>query len=294
MQYLSACPICKGSDLVPFLSCKDHSVSHETFDLQKCAQCGLVMTNPRPEEQQLGRYYASDAYISHSNKSPNLIGRIYKASRWFTLKWKLNLIEQHSAITPRSVLDFGCGTGSFLQVCKKNNLTVSGVEPAPLARAQANKNTETEIYPALSHVTGQFDVITLWHVLEHVAELNETLYQLKTRLVKSGTMFIAVPNLQSKDANQYREHWAALDVPRHLWHFQRPTMQKALEKHGLTCIKVLPMKLDAYYVSLLSEKYKNSGITFPNMAKAVYYGWRSNRAAIKTKEYSSLIYIVRA
>ena len=293
MQYLPACPICDAQDLKPYLLCKDHTVSHETFALEQCKQCGFVLTNPRPAEKDLTRYYQSEAYISHSNRSANAIEHIYKVSRRFTLKWKYGLLQTHSVIEPATILDFGCGTGAFLNECKKNNMKISGVEPSTIAREIAIKNTKATVWERASEIKDNYDVITLWHVLEHVPDLHETLHKLKNHLNQNGTMFIAVPNLKSPDAKKYLAYWAGYDVPRHLWHFSKDTMKRALERHRLNLVTTIPMPLDSYYVSLLSEKYKNGKNGVLNMAKAVLQGWQSNQQATKTSEYSSLIYIVR-
>jgi 2-polyprenyl-3-methyl-5-hydroxy-6-metoxy-1,4-benzoquinol methylase len=252
------------------------------------------MTNPRPEGKDLARYYHSDAYISHSNKGGNLIDQVYKIARRFTLKWKYNLIQTQTITKAKSILDYGCGTGAFLEQCKKHQMFISGVEPSAVARVQAQKQTSGEVVGDIAQLsTRSFDVITLWHVLEHVSELHGTITQLKTHLKENGTIFIAVPNLQSHDAKNYREHWAGFDVPRHLWHFSRKSMTTFVQLHELKVINVLPMRLDSYYVSLLSEKYKSGKSGFANINKALVQGWKSNREAHATNEYSSLIYVLR-
>lgn len=293
MEYLSACPVCQEKNFNPYLACEDHTVSHETFHLQKCQRCGFVVTNPRPTEAELPKYYLSEAYISHSDKSLSLIDQVYKLSRTFTLKWKYALIHKHCVTKPSSVLDYGCGTGAFLQKCKNHQLKISGVEPSPVARAQAMERTSGDIVSSIDEVTGRFDAITLWHVLEHVSNLHETITSLKKHLHENGTMFIAVPNLHSKDAHRYKQYWAGYDVPRHLWHFSRNTMEMLLTRHHLKLTNVVPMRLDAYYVSLLSEKYINGNNSISGMAQAALQGLSSNRSAKKNGEYSSLIYIAR-
>lgn len=293
MEYLAACPLCQGTRLSHYTSCKDYTVSHETFQLQQCAVCGFVFTNPRPESPNLSRYYQSDEYISHSNTSKQFLHRVYKIARSFTLKWKYQLITEHSATRPEKILDYGCGTGAFLEKCRQQGLQITGVEPAHGARSQAQTLTRTTIAANIADVEGSFNVITLWHVLEHIANLHETIEALAARLATNGTMFIAVPNLKSADAQHYQEQWAAFDVPRHLWHFSKETMQRIFDNHGLRIERVLPMKLDSYYVSLLSEKYKNQKQSPALIASALIQGWKSNKQAKKTGEYSSLIYIVR-
>lgn len=251
------------------------------------------MTNPQPEEKDLPRYYQSESYISHSNKSQGIIDRIYKIARSYTLKWKYHLVQKHSLHHPSSLLDYGCGTGAFLQHCQTRNLHVAGVEPSDLARAEAIRMINAPVVSHLHEAKGQYDAITLWHVLEHVSTLNTTIEELKSKLQNNGTMFIAVPNLNSRDAKKYRQYWAAYDVPRHLWHFTKHSMESILNGHGLKLNKVLPMRLDAYYVSMLSEKYKRGQNNISTMTRALISGWQTNIEAKKTNEYSSLIYIIR-
>lgn len=275
------------------MSCTDYTVSQEVFSLEKCNACGFVITNPRPDDEELSKYYQSDNYISHTDKSTNLIDKVYKTARRFTLQWKLKLVMEHTIEPSSNVLDYGCGTGAFLKLCQNHKLRIAGVEPSSIAREQAQRNTGIEISPTFDSVNGVFDVITLWHVLEHVGDLNVTIEKLKNLLHKNGTMFIAVPNLQSHDALQFGAHWAAYDVPRHLWHFSQKTMTRLLENHQLKINQVIPMRLDAYYVSILSEKYLNGKNDIQNMVFAIIKGLKSNLKAKKTKEYSSLIYLVR-
>jgi 2-polyprenyl-3-methyl-5-hydroxy-6-metoxy-1,4-benzoquinol methylase len=197
-----------------------------------------------------------------------------------------------NTITPkRAILDFGCGTGYFLSSCKKNGWDVTGIEPDPDARKRASENINQDVYPTLNHISSDknFNIITLWHVLEHVHELNETLIQLKKLLDKSGKLVIAVPNIGSFDARTYKDQWAAYDVPRHLYHFSQDTMKVLLDKHHLKVRKIIPMKYDAYYVSLMSERSKN---VVKNYIRGFINGYKSNTYAKNhNNNYSSLIYI---
>lgn len=293
MTSLAACPVCHHTHFSEFLNCRDFTVSHETFQLSKCAECGFLLTNPRPDDNRLAEYYQSPHYISHAAKSQGLLDRLYKLARSLTLRWKYRLIQNHSTKPVKTLLDVGCGTGTFLQHCTEKHLTTAGVEPASGARDIAIANTRAEIFSDLPDSTHQYDVITLWHVLEHISDLNATIEKLKALMEKNGTMFIAVPNHNSADAKKYKEYWAAYDVPRHLWHFTRPTMQRIMTNHGLKVVDILPMPLDAYYVALLSEKYLAGKNGVRTITRAILSGLKSNSAATKTQEYSSLIYIVR-
>ncbi len=291
MNVSRQCPICGGTDFQQYITAEDHTVSHEIFNILQCATCKFLITSPIPEN--LGDYYLSPDYISHSEKAVTLADRVYQIARTFTMQWKEGLIRRQTANQFRKLLDYGCGTGSFLHYCQQKGWTIAGVEPSNIAREVATKATGHNIASNIQHLDStKFDIITLWHVLEHIPDLNETLAQLKDKLTDSGTMFIAVPNHKSFDASYYLQHWAAYDVPRHLWHFSRTTMTQLLNAHDLKLIKILPMKLDAYYVSLLSEKNKTQGRSaLTHYIQGMRIGLKSNVQAQSSQEYSSLIYI---
>jgi 2-polyprenyl-3-methyl-5-hydroxy-6-metoxy-1,4-benzoquinol methylase len=273
--------------------CKDYTVSQETFQIVSCKGCGFKFTNPRPANDKLGDYYKSEEYISHSNTSKGLISKLYKIVRNYTLKGKLNLVAKHSS--KGNLLDYGCGTGMFLSVAKSSTWNVYGIEPDSGAREFAVKENGLTVYPDLGTAHKfwegtQFNCITLWHVLEHVTELNDTLTWFNTKLNQNGTLIIAVPNHKSYDAEYYKEHWAAYDLPRHLYHFEQKTMVEIVQKAGFKHIESLPMKFDSFYVSMLSEKYKTGKI---NYISAFLNGLKSNMMAKEASRYSSVIYVFK-
>jgi 2-polyprenyl-3-methyl-5-hydroxy-6-metoxy-1,4-benzoquinol methylase len=291
---LDRCPICNTNDFSPWLSCEDYTSSHETFTLVKCASCSFVVTNPRPNETTLPNYYLSDQYISHSGKTNGIIGFLYLWARTYTLQWKLKLIQKLNS--RGTLLDYGCGTGQLLAVFKKKGWDIAGVEPSASARQQATKITGIKIANQLNeHAGQQFDIITLWHVLEHISDLRTKLAELKSLLKSDGTLLIAVPNLESSDAKHYKNYWAGYDVPRHLWHFSKSTITSLVQSEGLHVTHILPMKLDAFYVSLLSEKYKRpKSNSFIQLIRGIARGLNSNYRARKSGNYSSLIYIIQS
>jgi 2-polyprenyl-3-methyl-5-hydroxy-6-metoxy-1,4-benzoquinol methylase len=275
-----------------YLTVKDHSVSSEMFQLIRNETYGFLETRPQPKEDKLSEYYKSDDYISHTDARRNGFERVYHLVRNISLKRKLRLINTLTS-EEKTLLDVGCGTGDFLKIAQENNWKVSGTEPNEKARQIANAKTNNAVFKIeqlLQFEKQSFDIITLWHVLEHLPNLEDQLSVLKSLLKENGTLIIAVPNYRSFDANYYKNFWAAFDVPRHLWHFDQESLQNLLRSKDMKIVKTLPMKFDAFYVSLLSEKHKKG---FMNPLKAFWIGLRSNLKAKRSSEYSSLIYVIK-
>ena len=294
LEQLAACPVCGSPDFAEKLRVPDHSVSQETFAIAQCARCGLLFTNPRPDAAHIGRYYESAAYVSHNAGARGLANRLYQLARFFTVRRKVALITQlHGGQTGR-LLDYGCGTGHFLARARAAGWQVAGIEPAAGPRADASARVGQPILEpaALAGLpAGSFDVITLWHVLEHVHELHNTLRQLLAALRPGGRLLLAVPNAESLDAQHYRAAWASYDVPRHLYHFVPATMHRLLAAHGLRISQTLPLPLDAYYVSLLSERYQPAERA-GGWLSVLRAGYQSNQyAAQHGGAYSSLLYV---
>ncbi len=293
LESVPICPICSSSSFTKFLSAKDHTTTGEQFEIVKCAQCSFTLTNPRPGINSIGKYYQSEKYISHTGGSKSLFDKVYVFARTITLIWKLKLINKYKPAS--TILDYGCGTGEFLHHLKSHGWIATGVEPSESARQKATSLLKTLVFESIDKIKGkEFDVISLWHVLEHIHDLNEKLSSIKSLLKEDGIIFIAVPNHESPDAQKYGAYWAGYDVPRHLWHFSKGSMKKLFDKNKLELINIHPMKLDAYYVSLLSEGYKHPNQNkILNALKAIVSGLRSNLAAAKNQNHSSLIYIAK-
>ena len=290
-QKVDCCPICNSSNFSNYLICEDYTVSRESFALVKCNDCSFCFTNPRPDPEHIGQYYKSEDYISHTNKNNSLINIVYKLVRLYTLKKKVKLINKYSS-TKGAMLDYGCGTGNFLEACQKNGWQINGIEPDDDARAIAQSILGTTIHNNIEQLQNQkYQVITLWHVLEHIHDLNNTFQTLIKKLDKDGVIIVAVPNYESYDATHYQAQWAGYDVPRHLYHFTQSTIKSLFKKYKLKQLVTLPMVFDAYYVSMLSEKYKTGK---SNLISAFKTGYQSNKAAkANNNNYSSLIYIAK-
>jgi 2-polyprenyl-3-methyl-5-hydroxy-6-metoxy-1,4-benzoquinol methylase len=272
-----------------FLTLKDYSVSKETFDLYHDETLDMLITHPQPSLDTLGKYYESEDYISHTDNQRSLFEKLYHFIKNIALKNKLNLIN---SLQPNkgSILDIGAGTGDFLSVAKKDGWQTIGVEPSTRAKSIAINKGVSFVELTTELENNSFDVISMWHVLEHVPDLDKQIKELKRLLKPTGTLIIAVPNFKSFDAKYYGKFWAAFDVPIHFWHFSKTAIKLLFEKEKMKLEKVLPMKFDSFYVSLLSEKYKSGKMNF---IKAFYVGLLSNWKARKSFEYSSHIYIIR-
>ncbi|WP_245802743.1 class I SAM-dependent methyltransferase [Cyclobacterium lianum] len=270
---------------------KDHACSKESFIICACKNCDLWFTNPRPDQENISRYYQTDNYISHQSSIRSTRDLIYNIVRKYTLKQKLKLLNQRIKTKGR-LLDFGCGTGLFAKTCQSDGWQAYGFEPNQSAAAQAQSKNQIQLIADFNALEKhkKFDAITLFHVLEHVHDLNKTIKTLLGKLKKRGLLFIAVPNRSSKDAGLFRENWAALDVPRHLYHFNEKSMRYLVEKHTCRIAEILPMPFDAYYVSLLSYQYTNADYRY---LKALKSGYLSNQAASNSNNYSSLLFIIK-
>jgi SAM-dependent methyltransferase len=286
------CPVCASNDIYEVLQAIDHTVSREQFPVWQCRNCTLRFTQSVPGSEDIGPYYQSGDYISHSDTKKGVINNLYHLVRNITLRQKKKQIIRHTGLTSGSLLDVGCGTGSFLSVMQQAGWRVHGLEPDENARNLARQkglhvNPVEHLYE-LSPAS--FNAITLWHVLEHVHELHPYMDQLRKLLNENGVLFVAVPNYTSNDAAHYRETWAAYDVPRHLYHFSPVSMNKLLSLHRLSVVEILPMWFDSFYVSMLSEKYRNG-----NIISALMQGALSNLKTIGNKRRcSSLIYVIKA
>lgn len=272
-----------------FLTVKDYSVSQETFDLYHDETLDMLITHPHPSLDVLGKYYESADYISHTDSKRSLFEKAYHFVKNIALKNKLNLINSYQP-SKGQILDIGAGTGEFLAVAGKDGWKTVGVEPSDKAKDIAKSKGVSFVENTSELESHSFDVISMWHVLEHVPNLEEQIKELKRLLKPTGTLIVAVPNFKSFDAKHYRHFWAAYDVPIHFWHFSKKAIELLFARENMQLQKVLPMKFDSFYVSLLSEKYKNGKMNF---IKAFFIGLQSNLKAMKNMEYSSHIYIIR-
>ena len=269
----------------PFLEVKDFLVTGETFHLMRDPELDMLYTFPQPDSDVLPQYYESEDYISHTDSGKGILASLYQFVKRYSIMKKVRLINRINSGSG-SLADIGAGTSAFLEAAKKNGWEVSGAEPSAKAR-EVSKRRGIDLEESISGLAGkQFDVVTLWHVLEHLPDLENKIHAISELVKPGGHLLIAVPNFKSYDAGYYKEHWAAFDAPRHLWHFSRSSIKKLFEK-SFSFVRYKPMIFDSFYVSLLSEKYK-TGNSFSILA--IVIGLWSNMRGWSTKEYSSHIY----
>lgn len=271
------------------LTVKDHSVSGESFELLLNEELQLLKTHPQPSAENLGRYYESDDYISHTDGKRSLFEKLYHVIKQKALRDKIKLVQGFKPQKGK-LLDIGAGTGDFLVVAKANGWNVTGIEPSEKAKDIAKAKGVSFAESLAGIEDNSFDAVTLWHVLEHVPDVEKQISELKRIIKPDGVIVVAVPNFKSYDAKHYGSYWAAYDVPRHLWHFSKTAMQQLFGVQGMDVVKILPMVFDSFYVSLLSEKYKTGKMNF---VKGFWNGLKSNTKASRNFEYSSHIYVIK-
>jgi SAM-dependent methyltransferase len=286
-----SCPICSNNNFNLYISSEDFFLTNEQFDIVICGTCGFKITNPRPKTETLSKYYASPDYISHTNKQKGITNKIYYIVRKFTIASKIRLIRKYKRTG--SILDIGCGTGEFLKVIHDKGFTVKGIEPNINARKFAKDQYGIQVIDEneiKKYSNSKFDVITMWHVLEHVYDLDSQISEIQNLLRENGVLVIAVPNSESWDAKHYGKFWAAYDLPRHLYHFDQKSINLLFQKTGFRVVKIQPMFFDSFYISMLSEKYRTGSTAF---LKGFLKGFYSNVwAMMNHQNFSSLIFIL--
>ena len=288
------CPMCGSYSTGKRFACKDHFATGETFDIFECSECGFVFTQNIPDEKEIAPYYQSSSYISHSNTSKGLVNKLYHVAREIMLRHKTSLVKKLTLLQNGRIVDYGAGTGFFARAMHKKGWNVTAIEKSPEARDFSKENYGFELLPEdeLKNIeTHSVDVVTLWHVMEHIQQLDAFWQEMHRILDESGIAIIAVPNCKSHDARHYGSNWAAYDVPRHLWHFTPSTIMRLGEKHGFILERQYPMLLDGFYISMLSEKYEGSRL---QLLRGLWRGFTGFCATLeKCSASSSIIYVFR-
>lgn len=285
---MNTCPWCGKPTNHLYLKVKDYFLTKEDFELYQCDHCELVFTVPRPTPEVIGKYYQSEEYYSHQQNSKGFIPKVYEMVKTINLKSKVTMAVGDMA--KGRLLDIGCGVGDFLLQTSKLGWEIQGIEPSKQARDIAQSRlgfsplqpSDYEKMPDQS-----FDVITMWHVLEHVDDLKTQTKELKRLLKPGGRLLVALPNYQSFDCQYYKDKWAAWDVPRHLNHFNPDCLRFILNSIDFKYVDTQRLIWDSFYISFLSEKYL--GHSLP-LVRGAWVGLKSNCTALRSGMYSSLVY----
>ena len=288
------CPLCSSPSIKKLFACKDHFASGESFDIFECSECGFTFTQGVPDESEIGRYYESPDYVSHSNTSKGVLNKLFHIVRNIMLRRKVSLVKKLTLLRHGKLLDYGAGTGYFASSMQKAGWNVTAIEKSKAAREQGKDLFGIDMQPEealAAQPDKKYNVVTLWHVMEHIQQLDDFWEQLHRILDDSGIAIVAVPNRASYDAEFYREHWAAYDTPRHLWHFTGSTLAKWASKHKFILERRYPMPFDGFYISMLSERYKGRKLATLRGVWNGFLGWIASFD--KCGASSSIIYIFR-
>lgn len=288
------CPLCSSPSIKKLFACKDHFASGESFDIFECSECGFTFTQGVPDESEIGRYYESPDYVSHSNTSKGVLNKLFHIVRNIMLRRKVSLVKKLTLLRNGKLLDYGAGTGYFANSMQKAGWNVTAIEKSKAAREQGKELFGIDMQPEealAAQPDKKYNVVTLWHVMEHIQQLDDFWEQLHRILDDSGIAIVAVPNRASYDAEFYREHWAAYDTPRHLWHFTGSTLAKWASKHRFILERRYPMPFDGFYISMLSERYKGRKLAPLRGVWNGFLGWIASFD--KCGASSSIIYIFR-
>jgi len=293
-NHISKCPVCSSDNFEKLFVCTDFLVSNENFSLFKCTKCGFTFTQDFPAENSIDKYYNTPEYVSHSNTQRGFVNFMYHFARKITLRSKINLVQKFVAIKNGDLLDIGAGTGYFLNSMHNANWTVCGIEKSATARRFAQQKFGLTLFEPdkLVQIPDKSqDIITLWHVLEHLENPNIIFENLYRILKAEGVLIVAMPNRISADARHYRQWWAAYDIPRHLWHFSPSDFGQLAENHNFKTMNIKSMFFDPFYISILSEKHKSTfGATYIGLIKGIFFTIQS---IFNKKNCSSLIYILK-
>jgi len=228
----ASCPHA-GEPQTPLFDARDY-ISGDGFALVLCRKCGIAYTQPTPAPDKWSRYYPRDYYGKAG--ASRFRGPIeWVQNQFYTAR--VGRIQQFNGGRPGRVLDVGCGRGFLLQEFRRRGWDVLGTEVDGTAAAHAQRVLQLPVkigaLETLKLPADGFDVVVLWHVLEHLSDPGATLVQVHRLLRPGGTLLVGVPNFGSAEARWCQDKWFHLDVPRHLTHFTQNGLARALEQAGL-------------------------------------------------------------
>lgn len=286
---MNNCPVCHNETLRPLFKSVDYSHTQEEFEVLICSSCSFKVTKDAPTADKIGPYYESEDYVSHSDTQKGLFFKVYHVVRNYMLGKKAKMLP--SGGSSNELLDIGCGTGYFLNHMKGKGWNVLGLEQDAKARQYGKEKFSLDVRDPkelFKLELKKYTAVSMWHVLEHVHELDRYIESIKAILSDKGQFIVAVPNNDSLDAKHYGKYWAAWDLPIHLWHFNPKSMSVLMERHGFKIKAMKRLPFDSFYVSILSEKYKGGN----SIMGMIWGGLSYLKAFFDRKKCSSVVYIM--
>ena len=277
--------VSRGTNICNSIETKDYLVSNETFLVEE-KEKGISFTKPVVNDEKIEKYYNTTDYLPHSSNK-TLMSFLFDFFSKIMVKNKTSFMLSLGAVN--TYLDYGCGVGKLINSMKKKGVESYGYDTSSLAVSACN-NKSLKASSNLDDLPNQFDLISFWHSLEHVSDYTKALKKTKQILSKNGSVVVALPNYDSFDAKFYSKFWAAYDTPRHRVHFTKKGFVKAAKQLGFDVVKIKPLLLDSFYISMMSEKYKQSFFYF---LKGLFIGALSNIFFFFSKQASSHVFVLK-
>lgn len=287
------CPVCQSNEFEHFMNVPDWLVSKKSFELSRCSKCNFVFTSNAPRPEEIGPFYESEEYVEHSDTNTGVIYGIYHYARQLMLGYKFKRIKDLTS--GKKLLDVGSGSGYFVNHMKNKGYDVTGVEISDKAVKLCSEKFGINAHSPKDFLANKldkdYDLITLWHVFEHVYTVDEYFKLFSESLAEGGALILALPNLTSKDAAMFKEFWAAYDTPRHLWHFSPNTLELLANNKGFTLERKYKLPLDPFFNSMVSASYMKKFTFLPfTILKGL---WSFTLSLFNIDKSSSLIYVLR-
>ncbi|MEW6442566.1 MAG: class I SAM-dependent methyltransferase [bacterium] len=258
-----SCNICSSCSQTRLTRCRDQVFGHsEEFQLVRCNDCELVYLSPRPEKNEMGKYYPP----GYQQEIRKLIDRLRGDP---ILRRGLEMLARRR-LPPRKppgrVLEVGCSFGDYLGYLRRNGWDVEGIELDPDASRYAreadlavHEGDAERILPTLP--SGRFDVVALWHLIEHLYDPLAALQEIGRVLKPGGLLLMELPNFASLLAGRLGQAWFPLEVPRHLYHFTPVTISRLLSRAGFAGVSVRSLPAPEAIVWSLRLLRKRAGST---------------------------------
>ena len=299
------CPICGAEASTFFLDTFDRYTFpyKKNYRLEKCDVCGTLFVNPRPVPEDQDQFYPIDIlnpFLEFETNHQDFFQKLYAFVHPYAISWKRKQVEKIAGVG--RVLDISCGNGDFLFSMRRHLWEVTGIERISKYANFAHQTLGISIFNTIDDLPGDkldyFDAITFWHSFSRFQNPEEILKKARIYLKDEGFLFIGIPNIRSLDFYFYREDWAALDIPRRLFHISPRQMKKLSRASGWKIILEKPIGLDYFYNALLSEKIrirrlKAAKIFYPfRYFRGFLIAWLSRIIGI-TGNGSGMLYVLK-